>query len=169
MKILTTSDLDRLEQMPQMNRLVDYFMSFIFNADLWQKSQKIYIGVSGGRDSNFLWLLTEMAKRKQYIPEYEILHCNHGIRQQSDEEQRWVKKQAKKWQVTCHIKKLKKLSYEDSDMENKARILRHKFFLKYVSQKNVLFLAHHIDDSLEWSLFKKIHFLRFKVTAGTCS
>ncbi len=145
---------------------------------LFEKDDRIVIGVSGGADSV---VLLDALTRLQ--PEYRfklcVAHVNYGLRgRESDRDERFVKGLAKKYNIPCVIASSakrdeaisrKKLSSGDrhalsglamtGNLQNSARDIRYNFFLKVAKKvrANKIAVAHHANDQAETIL---IHLTR---------
>lgn len=130
------------------SRLKDRLATYSFNT--------YYIGVSGGRDSVFLFHLI-----KQLIPQSQlvVLHLNHGLRGAfSDQDQAFVETLAKENNIRCISAKMKiEALPNNGGLENLARQVRYQWF-KEKMEKNasLLFCGHSLDDHLE-TMLMKIH------------
>ena len=107
--------------------------------------KKAVIGVSGGADSV---ALAHLLMKLGY--DITIAHLNHGLRgKESDADEKFVKKLAKKWKVPCVTHKIQ-LSGKGS-LENQTRLVRYAFLEKVRQSKKAKFIAvaHHLDDQIE--------------------
>ena len=112
-------------------------------------SEHICCAVSGGVDSVALAFLASRFLKKGMIKKLSILHIDHGTRPQIKEEKQLVKSLAKTMGAEFISKKLKGLKLNDPSFEDKARKMRQEV---YKSIPGVVWCAHHLDDSFEWSL-----------------
>jgi tRNA(Ile)-lysidine synthetase-like protein len=122
----------------------------------------ILIGLSGGPDSVALaHLLIKYGRRIAPKGGIRLLHVDHGWREKSGEDARFVKAFAKRWGVPLEIKKLKapaiNETYQGRSWEEVARDARKAFF-KDAAEKHeaVVLTAHQADDLAEtllWRLF----------------
>ena len=83
-----------------------------------------------------------------------VAHCNHGIRNESNKEEKYIETFCKEHNLKIEIAHF---DFEDlSNFENVARKKRYDFFesvaLKY-NTKYIL-LAHHANDNLETMLMR---------------
>jgi len=123
--------------------------------------KRVVVGVSGGADSV---ALAHILTRLGY--QVTIAHLNHGLRgKESDADEQFVEKLAKKWGVPCTTKKIR-LSNK-GNLENQARILRYVFLEKMRRDTNAKFIAvaHHLDDQIETIL---MHMMRGAGLRGLC-
>ena len=84
-----------------------------------------------------------------------MLHVNHGLRPEADEEQRVVESLCQRWQVPCTIERLIPPT-KQSGIEAWAREARYRFFcrVKEEDQLAAVALAHTHDDQAETVLFR---------------
>jgi tRNA(Ile)-lysidine synthetase-like protein len=122
----------------------------------------ILIAVSGGPDSMALaHLLIKYGRRIAPKGVIRLLHVDHGWREKSAEDARFVKAFAKCWDVPLEIKKLKapavNETYQGRSWEEVARDARKTFFKEAAEKHEALVLtAHQADDLAEtllWRLF----------------
>lgn len=113
------------------------------------KKDKCIVGVSGGPDSMCL-----LAILPHFTKKIIVAHINHGLRgKQSDEDEKFVRLQAKKYNFPCFVKRVK--ISKKSHIEEKGRDVRRKFFeylLKKYKAKWIV-TAHTQDDQLETIVF----------------
>jgi tRNA(Ile)-lysidine synthetase-like protein len=122
----------------------------------------ILIGVSGGPDSMALaHLLLKYGRRIAPKDQVTLLHVDHGWRDKSQADARFVATFAKRWGIKLQVKKLKapqlNETYKGRSWEEVARDARKEFFLQAAQKKNSIVLtAHQADDLAEtllWRLF----------------
>ena len=120
---------------------------------LWQKNDKIALGLSGGVDSIALFHLL-VTKYKESYKELVALHINHGLREQSYEEAEFVENFVKNYNVKFYKKELnmKDLVRDSHTSEEMlARKLRYEAFEEMSSLEGgvKLITAHHKNDQVE--------------------
>lgn len=120
---------------------------------LWQKTDKIALGLSGGVDSIALFHLL-VTKYKDSYKELVVFHINHGLREQSYEEAEFVENFVKNYNVKFYKKELnmKDLVRDSHTSEEMlARKLRYDAFEEMSSlERGVkLITAHHKNDQVE--------------------
>ncbi|MGM0568192.1 MAG: tRNA lysidine(34) synthetase TilS [Elusimicrobiota bacterium] len=117
--------------------------------------------VSGGSDSIYM-LHTVARKKTNFKSPPEIVHFNHGLREQGYQDEEFVQKQGKKFSLPVKIFRLdvKKYSRENKcSIEEAARILRYESLEKYTSfkkEKGFVFTAHTLSDQAETIIFRLI-------------
>ena len=120
---------------------------------LWQKTDKIALGLSGGVDSIALFHLL-VTKYKESYKELVAFHINHGLREQSYEEAEFVENFVKNYNVKFYKKELnmKDLIRDSHTSEEMlARKLRYDAFEEMSSLEGgvKLITAHHKNDQVE--------------------
>ena len=120
---------------------------------LWQKTDKIALGLSGGVDSIVLFHLL-VTKYKESYKELVVFHINHGLREQSYEEAEFVENFVKNYNVKFYKKELNmnelaRNSHTSEEML--ARKLRYEAFEEMSSLEGgvKLITAHHKNDQVE--------------------
>ena len=120
---------------------------------LWQKTDKIALGLSGGVDSIALFHLL-VTKYKESYKELVAFHINHGLREQSYEEAEFVENFVKNYNVKFYKKELNMnelVRYSHTSEEMLARKLRYEAFEEMSSLEGgvKLITAHHKNDQVE--------------------
>ena len=120
---------------------------------LWQKTDKIALGLSGGVDSIALFHLL-VTKYKESYKELVVFHINHGLREESYEEAEFVENFVKNYNVKFYKKELnmKDLVRDSHTSEEMfARKLRYDAFEEMSSLEGgvKLITAHHKNDQVE--------------------
>ena len=120
---------------------------------LWQKTDKIALGLSGGVDSIALFHLL-VTKYKESYKELVAFHINHGLREQSYEEAEFVENFVKNYNVKFYKKELnmKDLVRDSHTSEEMlARKLRYDAFeeMSLLERGVKLITAHHKNDQVE--------------------
>ena len=126
------------------------FLEYIKTNNLADKSDKILIGVSGGRDSVFM---AEMFIRTGF--DIEIAHTNFSLRgEESDSEEKFVKEYAKKHNLKFHSIKFDTKAYAQENkisIQMAARQLRYSWFDELIEEHNFasIAVAHNRNDTVE--------------------
>tara|TARA_A100001011_G_scaffold280167_1_gene290145 strand:+ start:1056 stop:2096 length:1041 start_codon:yes stop_codon:yes gene_type:complete len=122
---------------------------FLQNLKNYKKPKKIACGISGGPDSLALAFLLKCYEINENIKIYFFI-VDHGLRANSFDEAKLVKKKLSKFNINCQILEWtgKKPS---SNIQSKAREIRYSLIKKEceIRNINVLFTAHHFDDLYE--------------------
>lgn len=120
---------------------------------LWQKTDKIALGLSGGVDSIVLFHLL-VTKYKESYKQLVVFHINHGLREESYEEAEFVENFVKNYNVKFYKKELNMngLARDSHTSEEMlARKLRYEAFEEMSSLEGgvKLVTAHHKNDQVE--------------------
>lgn len=112
------------------------------------------IGVSGGRDSVALLHALMASGFRKLI----VCHLDHGLRAESAEDARFVRKLARGFKLPCVIQREDvgaRAKRRKQSLETSAREARYEFFACVAAKRKCarLFLAHHADDQVETLLF----------------
>lgn len=119
------------------------------------KNEVVLVAVSGGVDSMVLCDL--MLKEKIAI---EIAHVNYSLRgKESDKDLEFVLRYANEKKIPCHTITIDSSEFQESNIQEKARIIRYDFFKNLMLKKGLTYLAtaHHLNDKIEGSI---INFFR---------
>lgn len=132
-------------------RIVDTIKKY----NLIENGDKIVLGVSGGPDSiTMLNVLNELRNEKKFIFDIYVAHINHGIRENANIDEVFVKDICSKINVpfySLHIN-IKELAEQNGrGLEETGRIERYKFFDNILEKinGNKVAIAHNINDSAE--------------------
>jgi tRNA(Ile)-lysidine synthase len=109
---------------------------------------ELLLALSGGADSlSLLYSLVELKERLNLS--FAILHVNHGLREESEVEEREIVNLAQKIGIPLFIKKLALNS--DKNLEERAREARYAFFEEVFRERGAegILLGHHADDQGE--------------------
>ena len=131
--------------------LLSQFIQHVNADDLFKKTDKLLIAVSGGVDSVVLCDLCFHAGFN-----FEIAHCNFQLRGlDSEADEKFVIELANTYKVKYHVVKFDTEKFGADNKQNiqlAARNLRYKWFNDILSNDtsitNIL-TAHHADDNLE--------------------
>ena len=120
---------------------------------LWQKTDKIALGLSGGVDSIVLFHLL-VTKYKESYKQLVAFHINHGLREESYEEAEFVENFVKNYNVKFYKKELNMndlVRDSHTSEEMLARKLRYEAFEEMSSLEGgvKLITAHHKNDQIE--------------------
>ncbi|MDR1012989.1 MAG: tRNA lysidine(34) synthetase TilS [Lactobacillales bacterium] len=133
------------------------FLEHLRKAKILLPREKILIAISGGVDSIVLLsLLLELQKMFQW--EMAVVHVNHKLRLESDQEALFVKGKANDFQLAYFEKSWLESSKIKSAIEYKARSFRYTYFASLMQKFNFtsLVTAHHGDDQIETQMMKWI-------------
>lgn len=135
--------------------LLQNFLAYIKNENLFSKDDHLLIAVSGGADSSVLCALCKVAGFN-----FSLAHCNFKLRgTESDRDELFVKKLSEQLGTQLFLKTFDTESEAKSNrtsIEETARNLRYDWFrqLLVASKKtenpfSFLLTAHHADDNVE--------------------
>lgn len=137
--------------------------SFISDYQLFSKSSKLLVAVSGGIDSIVLLKALTDLRNFGYSISIRVIHINHASRDGQDAEENFVRSFCESLEIEFLTIKLKNLK-EANNFEYRARLGRYEAFSEIKQEDELIVLAHHIDDSFEWSL---LQMLRSSTVEGT--
>jgi tRNA(Ile)-lysidine synthase len=126
------------------------FKAFTESEKLFSGEDRILLAVSGGIDSV---VMCELFHRAGYG--FGIAHCNFNLRgKESDADEEFVKKLARKYQVPFYHKKFstkKDAGEKKISIQMAARELRYQWFEDVRSKEKYhsVATAHHLDDQIE--------------------
>lgn len=126
------------------------FHQYISHYNLCGKNDRILLTVSGGIDSVVMLDMFYQAKYK-----IAIAHCNFQLRaNESDEDERFVKKLGEKYGIEVFIKRFETNTYALSNnlsIQVAARDLRYAWFedLRKETSFDFVAVAHNADDEVE--------------------
>ncbi|WP_017732585.1 tRNA lysidine(34) synthetase TilS [Nafulsella turpanensis] len=133
--------------------MVDQFLAYISEKELFTKKDKILLAISGGIDSVVMARLFADAGFT-----VGIAHCNFELRaEESDEDEKFVRKLARKMGAECHVKHFDTEQFAGDhkmSIQMAARELRYNWFetLAATEGYDYIALAHHQNDLLETML-----------------
>ena len=135
------------------------------------RNQTLILAISGGPDSIFLLDKIAQVQNRNNL-KIIIAHLNHQIRgTESDKDELFVIKTAKKYQIPFEVKKINVPEYAKKyklNLEQAARNARYAF-LSEIAEKNsakYILTAHHQDDNIETVLFKFFRGCNLKSLTG---
>lgn len=126
------------------------FLKYIRNEQLFEKTDKLLIGVSGGVDSV---VLTEFIN--QLGNEFALAHCNFNLRgADSNADEQFVRDLADQLGVKAFFSSFQTRDYAGEkgiSIEMAARELRYEWFenIRAAKAYDYILVAHHLDDVLE--------------------
>lgn len=150
-------NLEKIEHAQPELGLLQKVSSAIKRYDLLKKGATVVVGVSGGPDSMVLLHVLQTLKSAWQI-KIVAAHLNHKTRRgESDRDQKFVERWAKRWGIPCVAEELN--APEDksgASWENFWREARWKFFTKVAQTHGAktIALAHHMNDQAETVLVR---------------
>ncbi len=134
---------------------VKYVKDFMSQHRLFPLSGKAYFAVSAGMDSMCLLDVLNQLIGTSPIKQIEVIHINHGTRSENAEEESLVRKRCLELGIPCNVERLH-LGQAVANFETIAREKRYRCFKYYLKAGDLLYTAHHLDDSFEWSLMQQL-------------
>lgn len=149
--------------------IIDRVKKTISTNSLICKGDAVLVALSGGSDSV---AMLHMLKQLSDEMEFEIFaaHINHGIREEADDDEKFVVGLCQKLKIDCFVKKInvKKYAKENSMSEELAgRKIRYDFFDEVMKKNHIdkLATAHNKNDCAESIL---LHMFRGCGIDGMC-
>lgn len=142
-------------QDPYSYRFLNHLKSFIEEYSLFERTDDLLLAVSGGLDSMALLKAISELKNFGYSNSVRVVTINHGTRKSQNDEVRLVKNYAFKLGFKTIVKKIEKPLSEEN-FEAQARVERYRIFHSILWPGEKLLLAHHIDDSFEWTMLQQL-------------
>lgn len=135
--------------------LLRWVGEFIEAHELAGPHKRVVCALSGGPDSMLLSHVCEGLYKEGKLKSVRHIHIDHGLRPESGEQAFKLKGLAQKWGWDFTLQKVTSTPPK-SNIEAWARRVRRHLLLSHLKEGEhegeVLFLAHHIDDSFEWFL-----------------
>ncbi|WP_312251855.1 tRNA lysidine(34) synthetase TilS [Streptococcus parasuis] len=134
------------------------FLKVTQEGHFFDKHKKVLVAVSGGLDSmNLFHLLYEYSKELGI--ELGLAHVNHGQREESVTEEKYLKQLTKDCEVPFYLSR-----FEGIFSEEAARKWRYTFFAEVMEKEGytALVTAHHADDQAETVLMRLIRGSRLR-------
>jgi tRNA(Ile)-lysidine synthase len=119
------------------------------------------VAVSGGVDSiALMYVLHAIFKGN-----LRVLHINHGTRPENSAEQNLVIKHCQFLNIEVDVMAFT-LNLEQKNFEAVARNLRAQVYKQYIQKNYLVYTAHHLDDSFEWSMIQSFKQSSLSSTLG---
>ena len=138
-----------------MKGLLQQFQATIERESLLPSGSNLILCVSGGSDSIALLHLCHQLSRL-FRWQLHILHFHHGLREESDEEARFVRNLSQSLNLKFHLRTTRDFQSETSGLQEKARNWRRAEALKLREEirADSILTAHHAEDQFETWLLK---------------
>ena len=134
---------------------MDLVIDLLENKINLNKEDSVVVGVSSGPDSMcLLYILLELRKKRGF--QIIVAHINHNKREESREEEEFLKKYCLDNDVTFESMKIE--NYGHDNFHQEARKIRYDFYKKLIDKYNAPYLmtAHHGDDLIETILMRLV-------------
>ena len=139
--------------MAEMNKKA---LASIKKYNMIEKGDTVASCLSGGADSMALFHFL-CSNREAFGIKVIALHVNHGLREESEDEERFVKEYCEKLGVECVVKRLgmtRRQKPRGESTETWRRNLRYEFFFEQAEKYGAkLATAHTLSDRTETVLF----------------
>ena len=118
------------------------------------KTNKYLVAVSGGPDSLALAAMCKVLELNNKKKKFYFIHVNHGIRQNSLSESKYVRKILKKQHI--HLKIINNKKKITNNIQHNARKIRYSLLNKECKKKKIKFIltGHHKNDQIETFLIR---------------
>ncbi len=124
------------------------------------------IAVSGGLDSmSLLWVASRLRKVGEIGP-IRAIYIHHHTRNTQDADQALVEKFCHEEGIPFTVLHARNLDQKAGNFEKRARVIRRELLLNGTSQKELLWLGHHLNDSYEWAIMQRNRTSMVKTTLG---
>src|SRR5690554_6350982 len=127
----------------------------LFVSSTGSAARRLVVAVSGGVDSMALLGCLARLESFGYSLPLKAVYVNHGTRHGQNDEERLVREFCKKIECDFQSFKLKGLDVA-RNFEHEARKARYWGLRQFVRSHDNLVLAHHLDDSFEWSFLQSL-------------
>lgn len=121
-------------------------------------SPTIILAISGGVDSMVLLHRFMLFCQSHSNMKGIVAHVNHQLRQESHEEEQFLKEWCKRHGFPFYVKRWEVPDSFSNGMEEAARKFRYQFFAEMMQdmQAKWLMTAHHVNDQAETMLMKMV-------------
>lgn len=160
---------------PSLSKFAKSLRSAWKEIDLPNNDATVVVGVSGGADSTALILaLDELIKSDKLRVKLVVAHLDHGLRESSAADARWVTQLAKELghKVVIGKAQLKTAAGKPvANLEQAARTKRYDFLLRTANKNKaeVVLTAHTMDDQAETVLLRLLRGSGAEGLSGTLS
>ncbi|MFL5784325.1 MAG: tRNA lysidine(34) synthetase TilS [Bacteriovoracaceae bacterium] len=134
-------------------------------ATLRELEESHAVAVSGGLDSMTLLWFAHHLSIEGIIGPVRAIFIHHKTRSGQDEDQKVVEKFCREEGISLTVLEAEGLS-TGANFEGRARKIRRELLLNELSQGELLWLGHHLNDSYEWAIMQRNRSSRIKTTLG---
>ena len=113
------------------------------------------IAVSGGCDSMTLLWVAACLRKIGEIGQIRAIFIHHHTRPSQDDDQFLVEQFCKNEGIPFSVLHAKGLDSETGNFEGRARVIRRELLVNGLSQGELLWLGHHLNDSYEWAVMQR--------------
>ncbi|MGL4694616.1 tRNA lysidine(34) synthetase TilS [Enterococcus larvae] len=134
--------------------MLDKFYRIGQQKEYWHKGDRILLAVSGGIDSMVLLSLMRAVADKAECT-LGVVHVNHQLRPESEEEERYLEAFCKENDLFFYSERWLE-NQTSGNLEVRARKFRYSFFTRIMEEYSydTLMTAHHMDDQAETILMR---------------
>lgn len=120
----------------------------------FNRTPVVIVAVSTGVDS--MVLLTMLQKMRAACPKIVVAHVNHELREQSQEEESFLKDYCQQHSLICEVRHWPRGEHPQYGIEAAGRRFRYHFFAELMKKydSSVVMTAHHANDQAETILMK---------------
>jgi tRNA(Ile)-lysidine synthase len=123
------------------------------------------VAVSGGRDSmTLLWFASYLQKERKIGP-VRAIFVHHHTRPGQEGDRKMIEKFCQEEGIGLTVLHVRDL-IPGANFEERARKVRRTLVINELSQGEVLWVGHHLDDSYEWAIMQRNRSSRVKTTLG---
>ena len=125
--------------------LKEKFLAYVAENELFNKEDRLLVGVSGGVDS---MVLCHLLLHEDIT--FQIAHVNYHLRKEaSNGDEFFLRKYGQTYFIPVHVKNVTRAP--DENTQNWARKIRYAYFEEILHQEKLdaILTAHHFDDQIE--------------------
>lgn len=135
-------------------KYIKHLERFMTRMELLPSSGRLILSVSAGVDSMvLLHMIHSLQIRSKLFNSVRVVHFHHGTRPENDEEYQFLKQYCDALNISFTGEHLNLA--QGGNFELRARDDRYAFMKKLLRPGDLIYTAHHMDDSFEWSLMQQ--------------
>lgn len=140
--------------------MLDTVQKTIEQFHMLESGNGVVLGVSGGADSVCLFMILQELAEVMDL-KLHVVHVNHLLRREADEEESYVREICNQYHVACHVFRKDIAAYAEElncSVEEAGRIYRYDCFEEVCRQNHCdkIAVAHHENDRVETMLFHMV-------------